>query len=156
MFCFFSHKAFSRSLKKLWLNHWCHMDYFNNVLTTFLGLWTFQLHCCLCRVRKLWDFIKKSWFVFRRWTNVLQFGTLGWVTNDGIFIFGWTLPLKYFFPVISVTEELGLYSMQMVNMLISIGNHTLLSAQVVGVVASETIKMLLDWVVASDWWFMFG
>ncbi len=28
------------------------------VLTTFLGLGTFQLHCCLCRVRKLSDFIK--------------------------------------------------------------------------------------------------
>ncbi len=34
------------------------MEYFNNVLTTFLGLGTFQLHCCLCRVRKLSDFIQ--------------------------------------------------------------------------------------------------
>ncbi len=31
---------------------------FKDVLTTFLGLGTFQLHCCLCRVRTLLDFIK--------------------------------------------------------------------------------------------------
>ncbi len=29
---------YSRSFLKLQLNHWCHMDYFNDVLTTFLGL----------------------------------------------------------------------------------------------------------------------
>ncbi len=29
---------YSRSLIKLRLNHRCHMDYFNDVLTTFLGL----------------------------------------------------------------------------------------------------------------------
>ncbi len=39
---------------------WCHMDYFKEVLTTFLGQWKFQLYCCLCRVRKLLDFIKKN------------------------------------------------------------------------------------------------
>ncbi len=32
------HKKCSRSFIKLRLNHWCHMDYFNNVLATFLGL----------------------------------------------------------------------------------------------------------------------
>ncbi len=31
---------------------------FTDVLATFLGLVTFQLHCCLWRVRKLLDFIK--------------------------------------------------------------------------------------------------
>ncbi len=36
----------------------CHMDCFIDVLTTFLGLGTFQLCCCLWRVRKLMDFIK--------------------------------------------------------------------------------------------------
>ncbi len=32
------HKNYSRSFIKLPLNHWCHMNYFNDVLTTFLGL----------------------------------------------------------------------------------------------------------------------
>ncbi len=35
IFVFFAQKS---SLIKLRLNHWCHMDYFNDVLTTFLGL----------------------------------------------------------------------------------------------------------------------
>ncbi len=35
---FFAHKKYSCSLIKLRLNHWCHMDYFNDVLTTYLGL----------------------------------------------------------------------------------------------------------------------
>ncbi len=34
------------------------MDYFNDVLTTFVGLGTFQLHCSLWKVRKLSVFIK--------------------------------------------------------------------------------------------------
>ncbi len=33
---------------------------FFNFLTLFLGLGTFQLHCCLWRGRKLSDFIKKT------------------------------------------------------------------------------------------------
>ncbi len=37
IFVFFAHKKYSRSFIKSWLNYWCHMDYFNNVLTTFLG-----------------------------------------------------------------------------------------------------------------------
>ncbi len=35
---FFVHKKYCHSFIKLRLNHWCHMDYFNNVLTTFQGL----------------------------------------------------------------------------------------------------------------------
>ncbi len=38
IFVFFAHKKYSCSFKKLQLNHWCHMDYFIDVLTTFLGL----------------------------------------------------------------------------------------------------------------------
>ncbi len=38
IFVFFAHKKYSRSFIILQLNHWCHMDYFINVLTTFLGL----------------------------------------------------------------------------------------------------------------------
>ncbi len=34
---FFAHKNYSCSFITFWLNHWCHiMDYFNDVLTTFL------------------------------------------------------------------------------------------------------------------------
>ncbi len=36
VFVFFVHNKYSRSFVKLWLNHWCHMDYFTNVLATFL------------------------------------------------------------------------------------------------------------------------
>ncbi len=38
IFVFFAHTKYSRSFIKLMLNHWCHMNYFNDVLTTFLGL----------------------------------------------------------------------------------------------------------------------
>ncbi len=38
IFAFFAHKKYSHRFITLWLNHWCHMDYLNNVLTTFLGL----------------------------------------------------------------------------------------------------------------------
>ncbi len=38
IFVFFAHKKYSRSFVELQLNHWCHMDYFNDVLTNFLGL----------------------------------------------------------------------------------------------------------------------
>ncbi len=38
IFVFFAHKKYSRGFIKLRLNHRCHMDYFNNVLTTFLDL----------------------------------------------------------------------------------------------------------------------
>ncbi len=38
IFVFFAHKKYSRSFITLRLYHWCHMDYFNDVLTTFLGL----------------------------------------------------------------------------------------------------------------------
>ncbi len=38
IFVFFICKEYSRSFIKLRLNHWCHMNYFNNVFTKFLGL----------------------------------------------------------------------------------------------------------------------
>ncbi len=48
----------SRSFVKLQLKHWCHMNYFNDVLATIQDLGTLQFHCCLQRVRELSDFIK--------------------------------------------------------------------------------------------------
>ncbi len=38
IFVFFPHTKCSCTFMTFRLNHWCHMDYFNNVLTTFLGL----------------------------------------------------------------------------------------------------------------------
>ncbi len=38
IYVFFAHKKYSHSIINLRLNHWCHMDYFNDVLTTFLAL----------------------------------------------------------------------------------------------------------------------
>ncbi len=38
LFLFSLRTKYSRSFINLRLNHWCHMDYFNNVLTTCLGL----------------------------------------------------------------------------------------------------------------------
>jgi len=49
----FAQKKYSCSCITLLLNHGCHMDYFNNVLTTCLGLE---------RVRKHSDFIKNILF----------------------------------------------------------------------------------------------
>ncbi len=37
-FLSFAHKKYSRSFVKLRLNPWCHMDYFTNLLATFLDL----------------------------------------------------------------------------------------------------------------------
>ncbi len=37
-FFFFAHKKYSRSFVKLRLNPWCHMDYFTDLLATFLDL----------------------------------------------------------------------------------------------------------------------
>ncbi len=38
IFAFFVHKKYLSSFITLRLNHWCHMDYFNNIVTTFMGL----------------------------------------------------------------------------------------------------------------------
>ncbi len=37
-YLFIMHKKYSRSFITLRLNHWCHINYFNSILTTFLGL----------------------------------------------------------------------------------------------------------------------
>ncbi len=38
IFVFFVNKMYSRCFVKLRLNHWCHMEYYNNVPATCLGL----------------------------------------------------------------------------------------------------------------------
>ncbi len=95
IFVFCAHKKYSHSFMKLRLNHWCHMDYFNDVLTTFLGHKMFQLHCFLWRVRKLSDLMKNILICVPKMneglTNLEWHG--GWVINDRILIFEWTIPL---------------------------------------------------------------
>ncbi len=87
---FFVHKVYSRSFITLRLSHWCHMGYFIDVLTSFLGLECGS--CSLCRFRKLSDFTKQYLNLCSRWTKVV------WVwkelINDRIFIFGWTILSK--------------------------------------------------------------
>ncbi len=86
--CLFSlhNKKYSHSLLKLRLNHWCHMDYFNNVLTTFLGLECVSCIAVYCRVR---------------WLSKMSEGLMGLerhedgVINDRIFIYGWTVLLSW-------------------------------------------------------------
>ncbi len=80
IFVFFVHKKYSHSFIKSWLNHWCHMDYFNDVLTTFLDLGTFQLHCCLRRVRELSDLIKNILICVPKMNESLG-TTWRWVTG---------------------------------------------------------------------------
>ncbi len=77
--------------EKLWLNHWCHMDYFKDVPTMLLVLGTFQLHCCLW-VRKLLDFIKNFLICVSEdeWRSYGFETPWGWVIND-------SLSLKYNF-----------------------------------------------------------
>ncbi len=57
-FLFFAKKKYSCSVAKLKLSHWCHMDCFTDVFTTFLDLGIFQLcwtevvfSCCIFSVR---------------------------------------------------------------------------------------------------------
>ncbi len=82
IFAFFAHKKYSRSFIKLWLNHWSHMDYFNDVLTTFLGL----EHCsCVAGSESSQISSKISY----------RFGTTwGWVINDN-FHFWVNFPFKH-------------------------------------------------------------
>ncbi len=56
---------------KLRLNQWSHMDYFNDVITTFLDLECASCEDSQCEDRNLSDFII-SLLVFWRWTKVLQ------------------------------------------------------------------------------------
>ncbi len=54
---FFVHKMYSHSFIKLRLN-WCHIDYFNDVLTTFLGLKRVSCVAVYAGSEKLSNFIK--------------------------------------------------------------------------------------------------
>ncbi len=58
-------------IKSLWLNHWSHMECFDDVFGTFLDFESFMTLAFYGRFWQLSDFIQN------------------------IFIFGWTIPLKY-------------------------------------------------------------
>ncbi len=96
---FFAHKKLSHSLIKLRLNHWCHMDYFNDDLTTFLCSMNISVTLLSMQGQKALGFNKKKILIRVLKMNVCLtvWNDMGWVTNDGIFIFGWPIPLKYFF-----------------------------------------------------------
>ncbi len=55
---FFAHKNYSRSFVKLRLNRWCHMNYFTDVLATFLDLDRVRILAVYGKVRELSGFIK--------------------------------------------------------------------------------------------------
>ncbi len=88
------HKEYSRSFIKLRLHHWCHMDYFNNVLT-FLGLERVTGVAVYAGSKKTLGFHHKYLNVCSKdERRSYGFGTTWvWVINDRIFIFGWTIPL---------------------------------------------------------------
>ncbi len=72
IFVLFAHKNYSLSFRKLQLNHWCHMDYFNDVLTTFLGLE--RVSCvAVYAAERSWISSKISSFVVQRRTKNYHF-----------------------------------------------------------------------------------
>ncbi len=67
----------------------------------FLPFWAWQHFSCITayigRVRKLFDFIENTLICVNELDEWRYYGfgmTWGWVINDRILIFGWTIPLK--------------------------------------------------------------
>ncbi len=58
IFVVFAHKKYFRSSVKLQLNHWCHMDYFTDLLAKFLSLDCVNSIAVNGRVRELSECIK--------------------------------------------------------------------------------------------------
>ncbi len=58
VFFSFAHKKYYRSFVKLWLNPWCHVDYFTDLLATFLDLDRVRTLAVYGRVRELTGCIK--------------------------------------------------------------------------------------------------
>ncbi len=93
---FFAHKKYYSSFIKLWLNHSCHMDYFNDVLNIFLGLE--HVSCVVVYGGSECSRIssKNLNLCSEDERRSYRFGTTQrWVINDSIFIFGWTIPLSF-------------------------------------------------------------
>ncbi len=67
-------KKYYHSFIKLRLSHWCHMDYFIDVLTTFLGLECVSCVAVYGGSESSRISLKIPYFVFWRWTMVLHEG----------------------------------------------------------------------------------
>ncbi len=80
---------------RLWLNYRCHMDEFNNVLTTFLGLKRFSYIAVYAESESSWFHQKYLNLCSEDEQRSCGFGmTWGWVINDRIFIFRWIMSLS--------------------------------------------------------------
>ncbi len=74
---------------KLQLNHWCHMDYFAFALIVLVPLLSMEGQRALRFHQKYLNLCSED----KR--KSYGFGTTwGWVINDRIFIFEWTIPLR--------------------------------------------------------------
>ncbi len=125
-FCFLcTQKKYSHSFITLRLNHWCH-DYFNNVLTTSLGL-NVVVALLLVQGQKALGFHQKYLNLCSEYERrSYRFGTTwGWVINDRIVIFGWTIHLIAY----TVTSKYGQvchFSKSLPTMDCRVVNHILL------------------------------
>ncbi len=91
----FVHKKYPRSFVKLWFNRWCHMDYFNDVLGTFLDLKNVVVALLSMDGHRALGFNKKNLnFCSEDERMSYRFGTSwGRVIKDRIFFFWWTISL---------------------------------------------------------------
>ncbi len=100
IFVFFVHKKYSPSVIKLTMNHWCHMDYFIDILTTILGLKRFSWITVYTGSESSRVSSKLSSFVLRRWTKALQV----WNNMRASNIFGCTKHLKFYISMFNKAE----------------------------------------------------
>ncbi len=82
----------TRVPRSMQLNPWCHMDYFNNVRTTFLVVTLLPMK------GQILDFNKNIWICVPKMNECLK----GLERHEGeyltvFFIFGWTIPLRLTF-----------------------------------------------------------
>ncbi len=69
------------------------MDYFNDVIATFLGLERVSSIVVYAESEN-WDFVKNILICVPKMNSLTGSERHGWVLNDRIFVFGWTIPLK--------------------------------------------------------------
>ncbi len=79
---FFVQKKYFRIFIKLGLNHWCHMDYFNGILTIFVGLE--HVSC-----------IQKSLGFHQKYLNLCSEDELMSYMFRMTIVMGWTIPLIF-------------------------------------------------------------
>ncbi len=101
IFVLFVHKKYYCGFVELWLNHWCHMDYFNDVLTVSgsgnisVMLLYMQGQRAFCFHQKYFNLCSKDE------QRSYGFGTTWvWVINDRILIFS-----KAYLCIICITNR---------------------------------------------------